>query len=428
MPPFHSVMFRIVFATLLLSLVAVPSQRAHAQGYGVELHNTVKPASGGMGGTSIAEPQDVLSAINTNPAALTQFRGTNFTFGGSWIGPTVNMRHTGNGLLPGIGPFEGRSGTPGASLANIGISQDFRAMGRPVTLGVSLISLAGLGVDYSAQANAGNSALTLQILSLQPALGVQLTDRLSVGANFGVGIGLFDGLFVGNSKATPAYGARGTVGLNYDINPQTKFGFSYQTREEFKFENAIVLRPFVGLPGLPIDIEAELPTNIALGFSNSSLANGRLLLAGDVVYKLWEDAKLFRALYRNQLVVQLGAQYTTPRAKFRCGYAWSDDAMADAGNVISGITPPGASNAIEYIQAIAPNINPHRISAGVGIPDVLPGIDLDVFCGGMLRGSATFGASSANVESYYIGGGLTWRFRRGSGCKIAPDQWCVAAE
>ena len=53
----------------------------------------------------------------------------------------------------------------------------------------------------------------------------------------------------------------------------------------------------------------DLPPNIAFGVSNNRLANGRLLLAADVIYKFWEDASLFNAVYENQLVIQLGAQY-----------------------------------------------------------------------------------------------------------------------
>ncbi len=43
---------------------------SYAQGFGVELHNTLMPASGGMGGVSIASPQDLPSALHGNPATL----------------------------------------------------------------------------------------------------------------------------------------------------------------------------------------------------------------------------------------------------------------------------------------------------------------------------------------------------------------------
>ena len=57
------------------------STAAYGQSFGVELHNTLMPASGGMGGASVARPQDLTSAINANPATLTQFQGTQFMFG-----------------------------------------------------------------------------------------------------------------------------------------------------------------------------------------------------------------------------------------------------------------------------------------------------------------------------------------------------------
>jgi long-subunit fatty acid transport protein len=52
------------------------------------------PASGGMAGASIAQPQDLLSGINANPASLTQFTGTQFLFRGALAEPTFNMTQT----------------------------------------------------------------------------------------------------------------------------------------------------------------------------------------------------------------------------------------------------------------------------------------------------------------------------------------------
>lgn len=400
-------------------------QSTYGQGLGVELHNTLMPASGGMGGTSIAQPQDLLSAINGNPASLTQFRGTQFTFGGAWVEPHVDLTHTGNNDLPGISPFQASSGTPGSALGNIGVAQDFSVLGMPVTTGVALVTTAGIGADFASEPNSNNSAISLTVLKILPAVGVRLTDRLSAGANFGLVSSTFDGLFVGSSKATPAFAARGSFGVNYVVNCHTRIGGYYQTEARSIYEDAIVLQPFAGLPGVPLDVTAELPHNLGIGFSNNRLANGRLLLAADVLYKFWQNAVLFDAIYENQLIVQLGAQYSTPRAKLRAGYVWADERMVDVpGNVIGGITPPGAANAIQYIQALAPNINQHRLTGGIGIPNVLPGVDLDMYAGTMFRASEDFGLTSVRVSSYYLGGGLTWRFGRGSGCNLASNEWC----
>ena len=78
-----------VFAAGLI--LTAGTRSATAQSFGVELHNTLMPASAGMAGASLALPQDLQSAINGNPATLTQFRGTQFSFGGAWAEATYNV-------------------------------------------------------------------------------------------------------------------------------------------------------------------------------------------------------------------------------------------------------------------------------------------------------------------------------------------------
>ena len=51
----------------------------------------------------------------------------------------------------------------------------------------------------------------------------------------------------------------------------------------------------------------DLPQNIGFGAANSSLMDGQLLLGCDVIYKLWDEADLYEAIYDNQWVVQLGS-------------------------------------------------------------------------------------------------------------------------
>ena len=47
---------------------------------------------------------------------------------------------------------------------------------------------------------------------------------------------------------------------------------------------------------------------------------------------------------------------------------------------------------------------------------MLPGVDFDLFAGGMFDASLSFagGAVVSSLESYWIGAGLTWRFGRGA--------------
>ena len=168
----------------------------------------------------------------------------------------------------------------------------------------------------------------------------------------------------------------------------------YQTRQHFTFDNAVLLRfPVAGFSD-PFDVEMDLPENIGVGISNNSLMDGCLLLAMDVLYKQWDNADLFRELYRDQWIFQLGSQYTRGKCRYRAGYVYAENPLdQDVGISAGGVTPPGGILAIQYSQALMAITNQHRISAGIGIVDVLPGIDFDTFVGGMLEDSEQIGRS-----------------------------------
>ena len=192
-------MRRIILAILTFVFVIVVADRSFAQSFGVELHNTMMGALGGMGGASIARPQDVTSALNANPASLTQFRGTQFMFGGGWAEPTFNLTQTDNIPIvgpPAVTPFSAKSTAPGTPVGNIGVTQDLSELGLPATLGVGFITTAGGFVDFR-QVPESNGTNTGQTIFNMPAvLGMDLTDRLSMGASLSLGIAFYDGPFV----------------------------------------------------------------------------------------------------------------------------------------------------------------------------------------------------------------------------------------
>jgi long-chain fatty acid transport protein len=142
---------------------------------------------------------------------------------------------------------------------------------------------------------------------------------------------------------------------------------------------------------------------------------GRLLVGVDLIYKLWDDADLYQALYNNQWVVQTGAQFTQGRYRFRAGYVWAQNPIDDSpGSNLGGVVQPGDLAAVRYSQGLLAITSQHRMTFGVGVTDVLPGIDMDMMAGGMFRDSQQLGAfTTTSIESYWIGAGATWRFGRG---------------
>jgi len=142
---------------------------------------------------------------------------------------------------------------------------------------------------------------------------------------------------------------------------------------------------------------------------------------------LWDDAATYAAVYDNQWVVQMGAQFTQGRYRYRAGYVWAENPISpNPFPNIGGIVQPGDIGAVNYTQALLGITSQHRISFGLGVVDVLPGIDLDVMAGGMFRDTQDYGEyTSSTIASYWIGLGMTWRFGRGSCDAVAaPERWC----
>lgn len=414
---------RIAISALVFAGLSLVGQVSQAQTFGVELHNTLMPASGGMAGASIARPQDLTSAINGNPASITQFNGTQFAFGGAWAEPTFNLNQT--GPIPVVGPtlidpFSAKSSAPGAPAGNIGVTQELSAYGMPATVGIGFVTTSGGFVDFRQVPESRGTNSGMAIFSLPMTLGVQVNDQLSVGTSMAMGIAFFDGPFVDFGGMTPDYALRGSVGANYDLNENTTFGAYYQTEQSYRFDNAFVL---TGPIPFTADVNMQLPQNIGFGVGNSSLMDGKLLLAVDVLYKMWDEADLYKTIYDNQWVVQFGTQYTMGRYKWRAGYAWAENPLDPTpGPDFNGLVEPGGLRAVRYTQGLLAITSQHRISAGVGVSDVLPGVDMDLMAGGMFRDQQQLGdATQTDILSYWVGLGLTWRFGRGSCCDSQCD-------
>jgi long-chain fatty acid transport protein len=398
------------------------------QSFGIELHNTTMPASGGMGGVSIARPQDLISAIGANPASLAQFHGTQFLFGGAWIESTYNLSHVATAGLPNLGTFSAKSEAEGSALADIGVTQDLRALGIPATVGMGLLAGAGAGLSYRDVPESNGTSVTISILQIGSAVGLDLTDRLSLGGSLMLGNSTLDAPLQGIGAAAYAYQLRGSIGLCYELTETTDLGFYYQTRQNFNYDDAIRIDLGNGQFRTVQDVNAGLPENLGLGLANDTLLNGRLLLAADVLYKQWSTADLFNVLYKNQWVFQFGAQLApTQRVRLRAGYVYAENPLdSDLSGAPGGVIPGGPLvAALRYTQATVAVANHHRLTAGLGIRDLLPGIDLNVQGGGMFGASEQLGRFTAtDVKSYWLGAGMTWRFGRGHGHPLpVADRW-----
>ena len=403
-------------ATIALVIVVLAAGHVRAQSFGVEVFNNLMPASAGMAGASTATPQDLQSAINGNPATLTQYRGTQFGLGGAWIEPTYDLSVAPPGL-PFVGAFDAKSDAQGVAAPNIGVTQDYTAWGLPITTGLGLVAGSGAGVDFREVPASNGTYASLVALDIVAGAGVSLTDRLSLGTSIILSNATMAGPFVGNAGSSIDYALRGSVGADYQLTPDTNLGLFWKSKASYTFESLVTF-PAVN-PGVYFDMAVDRPQCFGLGIANSALLDGRLLLAMDAVYQEYTDTAMFGELFNDQWALQFGAQYAlNQRVRLRMGYAWNENPMRDSvGDRLGGVLPPGGVAQIQYIEALFAAIPQDRITAGVSVRDVLPGVDLDLFAGGMFEESQTFGITTATVESYWIGTGMTWRFGRGSCCE-----------
>lgn len=401
---------RLTRGIAALVVVLASAGSAAAQTYGIDFRNTLMPASGGMAGTSVAAPQDFLSAINANPAALTQYKGTHFTIGGAFAEATIDLEQKAAVPLLGVGVFSAKSSTPGAIVPAIGVAQEVDGLPLPTTVGLAVLGAAGGGSSY-VQVPASNATSSyLLLLEFAPSVAVELTERLSIGATMFIGDGYASGPFVGTSGMTNAYALRGGFGLDYALGDATWLGAYYQTTQAFRFENEAVLFS----ERRPRDVDMGLPQQVGMGIANESLLDGRLLLAADALYLDWRSAALFNNIYRGQWVMQLGSQYrATDRVKLRLGYALAQNPIDESvGTRIGPVEVPGGVPAVKYLQSQFAIINEHRMAAGIGISDLLMrGLDFDAFAGGMFPAGESLGSDTyVSVKSYWLGVGFTWHF------------------
>jgi long-chain fatty acid transport protein len=401
---------RLTRGIAALVVVLASAGSAAAQTYGIDFRNTLMPASGGMAGTSVAAPQDFLSAINANPAALTQYKGTHFTIGGAFAEATVDLEQKAAVPLLGVAAFSAKSSTPGAIVPAIGVAQEVDGLPVPTTVGLAVLGAAGGGSSYVQEPASNATSSYLLLLEFAPSVAVELTERLSIGATMFIGDGYASGPFVGTSGMTNAYALRGGFGLDYALGDATWLGAYYQTTQAFRFENEAVLFS----ERQPRDVDMGLPQQVGMGIANESLLDGRLLLAADALYLDWRSAALFNNIYRGQWVMQLGSQYrATDRVKLRLGYALAQNPIDESvGTRIGPVEVPGGVPAVKYLQSQFAIVNEHRMAAGIGVSDLLMrGLDFDAFAGGMFPAGESLGSDTyVSVKSYWLGVGFTWHF------------------
>jgi long-chain fatty acid transport protein len=434
---------------LSAAVLVASSTSVMAGPYGYDLHNVLAPVSASMAGTSIAKPLDNVSAVFGNPAGLSEFRGTEFTFGATWYKPNVELESTLTSTF-GLGQtFKEGNGNEGYLVPEIAVTQDLRGLGLPGTLGAGVTATNGIGAEFRENPNSIGASAELIVIGANLGMSWDFTENFTVGAAATVTYSMLDLGIASVAAQTHDIAVKGSLGMTYKLPHATQIGMFYHSELRQDFDDIVQTSP--GTPGaLTVqsngrfqNLIIEQPRTLGIGISNEMFMDGNLLLAADVMYKNWANAEFWKDIYVDQWIFSMGAQLTQGPWEFRAGYGYADDPTRDKtdgigqlNNVCAGLPTsctvipanvPGdpsfggdAGRAVtEYLMAAqAEVIYEHRLTAGVGYKGFLaPFLDLDMHVARQFSKSRDYGSTAtfgehtkAKVDSWHAGFALTWHF------------------
>ena len=322
----------------------------------------VGPISRSMGGVGVAAPQDSISAIFANPAAMcfgAYCPGSEATFAGTFFSPSVDSKVDFSKMGQGTG--ESNSQMDPFVVPAIGITTPLASRMR---FGVGAYGVSGMGVNYKEEDPQYQNLYTkLEVMKFAPNLAYLVTPDFSVGASLSVSYQNLD-LGTGGQHGY-AYGLQ--LGALYHLNI-FNFGVSYTTPQKVTHENVF---DFNG-DGNFDDLDLEAPQTMAFGLSAEP--NDSLLVELDTKWINWSDADGYKDFdWEDQWVFALGAQYkVTPAFALRIGYNYAKNPVKEH----DGFNPMGTTDVqgtdvptmnYEFFRIVGfPAIIEHHLTLGAG--------------------------------------------------------------
>ncbi len=305
----------------------------------------VGPISRAMGGVGIASPQDAISAVFSNPAAMCfgAFCPSNQTdFAGTAFIPDIHAKIATMGNV-----FSVHSDPRVFPVPALGISYEFPELPK-VRFGFGAYGVTGLGVDYRGTAIdqpnffnfgpfgsfplAAGAFSNLQIMKFAPTVAYQATPWLSIGAALNISYSTLD-LRNGQNSG---FAAGTQVGAIVKPHDRVSIGFTYTSPQEVNHHKVLVGPNFTQQ-----SLALSSPHNIGVGVGFDAIPK-KLLFEVDFKYLNWANAMGYRNFdWGDQFVVGVGAQYKPiPKLALRLGYNFGNNPVKQHNNWV-GATAAG---------------------------------------------------------------------------------------
>lgn len=287
---------------------------------------SIGPISRAMGGVGIAAPQDAISAVFANPAAMCfgpYCPGSEFNFAGTVFMPKARTRITADAAGLDTGWEESESDM--FVIPAIGISSPIT---KKLRFGLAAYGVSGLGTDYRDKFDLDPSTpeiddvyTNLQIMKFAPNLAYLINPNFSVGAALHVNYGALD--LQSGTSAGFSVGAQ--LGALYKSGP-ISVGAVYVTPQKINHEN---VSDFDG-DGKADNLELASPQSIGFGVAYEAIP-GVLLVETDAKWLNWADADGYKDFdWADQWVYAIGVQYKpVPKLALRAGFNYGKNPVED---------------------------------------------------------------------------------------------------
>jgi long-chain fatty acid transport protein len=295
----------------------------------------VGPVSRAMGGVGIAMPQDSVTAIFQNPAALGACpcgSQSESIFGATVFDPTVTARIT---VPTPAGPYTMTAESDGQPYVIPAIGVTMSANDK-LRLGVGAYGVSGMGVDYRnngwdldgnpANGYEGDLYTKLEIMKFAGMASYQVLDNLALGIALN---GTYNNLDLSQGGAHD-YSWGGQVGALLQLG-MFSVGATYKAAEKATHEKVYNFDEFMG-SFTQDSMTLDAPSTFGLGVA--VMPTKRLVIEADTKYIDWANADGYDDFdWNSQWTFGLGAQLeTTEKLTLRCGYNYGENPIEEHNN------------------------------------------------------------------------------------------------
>jgi long-chain fatty acid transport protein len=345
-----------------------------------------------MGGTGIAHFNGAESATS-NPALITKAKGTNFTFGGTYFRPDVEVSTS--ETFGGANDTTAESDAKHNVIPYVALTEN---LGNGFAIGVSMFGSAGMGTDWRADngeigdptvGDLGLYSMRSNLLLLKFSVPVAYgQDNWSVGIAPVMMYGSMDMSF--NSPNVDAFGS--PTGGSHDVGngSSASFGLGYELGAAYTlpdmgltvgaiYHSAIGMEykdqistsaaafGYGALPAYPAFTDKlEQPAEYGLGID---WTEGDISVTADYRKIKWASADGYGDFgWEDQNVYGLGAEYRMDDLALRIGYNYGKNPIGnntDTGSVAGGANTNGDTmNALNHVMFPAVTEKHYTIGAG----------------------------------------------------------------